>query len=124
MRPSPNINPLNSHRKLISLSSAQFVACRCPVLYGKWEKPLVEAAYVNAKEGRPHPPAKETDFSRLDETESKVACWKELLNSYCRIHGSLQVEWRAWNDNDYREFFATIDKLRSTLTLANAHQKV
>lgn len=68
---------------------------RFPGDYGNWERPLVEAAYVSTKEGRSFSPAMETDFSRLDETESKAACWKAVLTSYCRIHGSLQVEWRA-----------------------------
>jgi hypothetical protein len=97
---------------------------RFPGDYGKWERPLVEAAYVSKKEGRSISPAMETDFSRLDETESKAACWKELLASYCRIHGSLQVEWRAWNDNEYREFVAIIDQLRSAVTQVKSRRKV
>ena len=79
---------------------------------------MVEAAYVNAKEARPHPPAKETDFSRLDETGSKAACLKELLNSHCQIHGFLQGEWRQWGDIQYQEFLAAIDKLRNMLRSA------
>lgn len=92
---------------------------RFPHDYGKWEEPLVETAFANAKEGRPTPPSRETDFSGLDGMGDKAACWKELLNTYCRIHGFLKVEWRAWNDNEYREFLATIDKLRSSLALTN-----
>lgn len=106
------IGVLNSfvvrHRKL----SEQY-----PHDYGKWEGPLVESAYLNAKEGRPIPPGRETDFLGGDEVENKAACWKELLNTYCQIHGSLKVEWRAWNDIEYREFLATIDKLQSALAL-------
>lgn len=97
---------------------------RFPHDYGKWEQFLVERAYVNAKEGRPIPPGTETDFSGVDKTGHKAACWKGLLNTYCRIHGSLNVEWRAWSDNEYLEFLATIEKLRSTLALINLHRKV
>ncbi len=97
---------------------------RFPHDYGKWEQPLVERAHENAKEGRPIPPARETEFSGADEMGNNAACWKELLNTYCRIHGSLKVEWRAWNDNEYREFLATIEKLRSALALIILHREV
>jgi hypothetical protein len=97
---------------------------RFPRDYGKWEQPLVERAYENAKEGRPILPAREMKFSGADEMGNKAACWKELLNTYCRIHGSLKVEWRAWNDNEYREFLATIENLRSALALINLHREV
>ena len=97
---------------------------RFPHDYGKWEQPLVDRAYLNAKEGRTILPIKEMDFSGVDELESKAACWKELLNTYCRIHGSLKVEWRAWNDNEYREFLATIEKLRTALALIDLHREV
>ena len=55
--------------------------------------------------------------SGCDWKESSLL--EELLNTYCRIHGSLKVEWRTWNDNEYREFLATIDQLRSALALIN-----
>ena len=97
---------LDQHRELSE---------RFPSDYGKWENPLVEAAYTNAKEGKPFPPTMKTDLSRLDETEHKAASWNELLNTYCRIRGSLRVEWRPWHDPEYREFLATIDKLRGEL---------
>jgi hypothetical protein len=97
---------------------------RFPHDYGKWELPLVERAHVIAKEGRPIPPVRGTDFLGADEMGNKTACWKELLNTYCRIHGSLKVEWRAWKDNEYQEFLATIEKLRSTLALINLHREV
>jgi hypothetical protein len=97
---------------------------RFPYDYGKWEQPLVERAYEDAKEGRPIPSVKETDFSSVDEMENKAVCWKELLTTYCRIHGSLKVEWRSWNDYEYWEFITTIEKLRNALALINPHREV
>ena len=94
---------------------------RFPEDYGKFEKSLVEAAYAGVKQGRPLLPTMERDFSKLDATERKAACWKELMDSYCRVHGTLRVERRAWSDNEYRDFLATIEKLRNALVMTNSH---
>jgi hypothetical protein len=91
-----------------------------PAEYGKSEQALVEAALARARESeRLAPMPVELDLTMLTETEQKAACWRELLATYCRIHGRLKKEWMPWAEEDYREFLEVVSKLRELETLKN-----
>lgn len=83
-----------------------------PKEYQKLENAMVEAAVARAREGQFAQPAPvELDLSMLEEVEKKAACWREILATYCRIHGRLKVEWMPWGEKDYQEFLGTVAKL-------------
>jgi hypothetical protein len=94
-----------------------------PREYGRLEGAMVEAAMAKAKEGESklkEPQRVELDLSMLNKTQQQAACWRELLATYCRIHGRLKVEWIAWADRDYREFVETVSRLREILNSTSA----
>jgi hypothetical protein len=87
-----------------------------PREYGRSEEILVETAMANAKAGKQKEPRPiELDLSILSETEKRAACWREMLTTYCRIHGRLKAEWAPWAEKDYQEFLTTMRKLRDLL---------
>lgn len=48
------------------------------------------------------------DLKAFSDPQRSAACWKQVLGSYCRIHGRLRVELQAWNEAEYKEFESTI----------------
>jgi hypothetical protein len=104
-----------NHLGLLNLFLERHNALRrtLPREYQRLEEAMVDAAVAKAKDGHLGAPMPvELDLSMLSEVEKQAACWRELVATYCRIHGRLKVDWVAWSEKDYRELVDTVGRLQ------------
>jgi hypothetical protein len=94
---------LSLHGKLASKFYSEYV---------QLEKIRVQEAVVRYQNGQPQLVEEiPADVVGLPESQKHAICWKQVLASYCDVHGRLKVELRAWNQDDYRQFESTISNL-------------
>jgi hypothetical protein len=80
--------------------------------YLQLERSMVTQAAKQYEARLPFDPLPEHEIQIANsDTQRNLACWRVALATYCRIHGRLKVELRAWNQSDYDEFESTIHRL-------------